>query len=140
MPWKRLKRQRYERAPGWLNYLDQNNIGGIDDSVSSRNSGIGFEIINWYLCLAAIQDRLQTSLHQFIIESIRMVKVEHPLPCLLTLGLVELPVEGVLGEVDHLLLPDVHLVLAEPLHQFVADGALPGGSSPRHSDHEGFPV
>ena len=53
------------------------------------------------------------------------------------LCLIELPVEGVLGQRHDLLLHVGLVVLPHSLHQPLADGGLTRGGAPRHPDHEG---
>jgi len=84
----------------------------------------------------ALQDVLQRAKHEFLVEGIRMVKVEEALLGLGLLGGGEFTIEAVLADGDHLALRVIHFRLTQLLHNLLADRRLAAGRSAGHADQE----
>ena len=85
------------------------------------NARVLFEVILWYLSHSAADDVIQCLRHEFVIKSIRVVKVEESLvsPDLLTL--LQISVERVLRYVDDMSLCILLIDLPQVLHDLLTN-------------------
>ena len=89
--------------------LHQHHVRWVDCRELVGSTRVGLEVVHWHFGLFSLENIGENGLHQLVIKSIWMVKVESALHGLGLLGGVELSVERVLAQDHHLLLLGVDL-------------------------------